>query len=367
MFKPVHDLMRGDPRVRFSFIAGEDPAQAPVIYRDAGPDARIVGACAAALIPFDAYITSDFTWTRLLHATCRIQMYHGVGGKYGFDAPTAHLDAWHRIFFVNERRLRNCIAAGALEADSPAIRLIGMPKVDRLVNGSIDGRAVIRSLGLDDRRPTVLYAPTWSPASSLNRFGMAIIERLALMPVNLIVKLHDRSRDLRPQYSGGIDWLERLRPLLAGRSAAIAPGADIIPYLVAADVMVTDHSSAGFEYLVLDRPLVRIHLPALLETANVHPDYVALLADVSESTRAVDDTIGAVEHALANPQMRSAARRAVAADLFYRAGTATGRAASALYEAINLDADVLQNLEPGTRSREPETGNGEPVSCRPSA
>ena len=360
MFKPVHDAMRGDARVRFAFIASEDPSRAAEIFRDAGPDARVVGAAAAALTPFDAYVTSDFTWTRLLHATCRIQMFHGVGGKYGFDAPTGRLDAWHRLFFVNERRLRNCIAAGALDADSGAIRLVGMPKADRLVDGSIDKRAVVRGLGLDDGRPTVLYAPTWSPASSLNRFGMAIVERLGALPVNLIVKLHDRSRDPRPQYSGGIDWVERLGPLLARGSAALAPGADISPYLVAADVMVTDHSSAGFEYLLLDRPVVRIHLPSLLETANVHPDYVALLADVSESTRAVDDTLAAVDRALADPGARSAARRRVAADLFYKAGTATARAVTALYEAIDLEFPALENRERGT-------GNLEPISCPPSA
>ncbi|HMD33805.1 MAG TPA: CDP-glycerol glycerophosphotransferase family protein [Vicinamibacterales bacterium] len=360
MFQPVHDAMRGDARVRFSFIASEDPARGGAIFRDAGPDARIVGSCVAAVTPFDAYVTSDFTWTRLLHPACRIQMFHGVGGKYGFDAPTGRLDAWHRLFFVNERRLRNCIAAGALDADSRSIRLIGMPKVDRLVDGTIDKRVVVRSLGLDDDRPTVLYAPTWSPASSLNRFGTAIVERLGLMPVNVIVKLHDRSRDPGMQYSGGIDWAERLRPLLPRGSAVLAPGADITPYLVAADVLVTDHSSAGFEYLLLDRPLVRIHLPALLEIANVHPDYVALLAAVSESTRAVDDTIAAVERALADPRTRSATRRSVAADLFYRAGTATARAVSALYEAIDLEAPAVENLEPGTR-------NLEPVSCPPSA
>ena len=50
--------------------------------------------------------------------------------------------------------------------------------------------------------------------------------------------------------------------------------------------MVTDHSSAGFEYLLRDRPLVRIHRPQLIELANIHPDYVALLASVS---RSVDD------------------------------------------------------------------------------
>ena len=347
MFAPVHEAMRSDARIQFRFIASEDPSRARQIFREAGgsaasmnasgANARIISAWAAALVPFDAYVTSDFTWTRLLHPTCRIQMFHGVGGKYGFDAPTAPLNAWHRLFFVNERRLRNCIAAGALDAGSPAIRMIGMPKVDRLVNGSIERGAVLRDLGLRDDRPTVIYAPTWSPASSLNAFGVELVARLRALPVNVIVKLHDRSRDLRARYSGAVDWAARLQPLMTAGSAALAPGADICPYLVASDVMVTDHSSAGFEYLLLDRPLVRIHLPELIATANVHPDYVQLLADVSTSTCAVDDTVAAVERALTDPRRQSETRRAVGADIFYQAGTATGRAAAALYEAIGLE------------------------------
>src|SRR5207245_5550598 len=114
-----------------------------------------------------------------------IQMFHGVGGKYGFDAPTESLRPWHRLFFVNRRRLQNCIAAGAIDADSPAIRLIGMPKVDCLVNGSVERETVRASLGLSASRPTVLYAPTWSPASSLNLLGIELVRRLRMLPINL--------------------------------------------------------------------------------------------------------------------------------------------------------------------------------------
>ncbi len=101
--------------------------------------------------------------------------------------------------------------------------------------------------------------------------------------------------------------------------------------------MITDHSSAGFEYLLRDRPLVRIHVPELIALANIHQDYVRLLADVSESTTQVDDTVGAVERALAEPAAKSAMRQAVAADLFHQPGTATARCADALYEAIALE------------------------------
>ena len=343
MFAPVHARIAADDRVSFAFIASEEPARAAAIFRDAGADASIVGPARAALMKFDAYVTSDFMWTRLLHRTCRIQMFHGVGGKYGFDAPTESLRAWHRLFFVNERRLRNCVAAGAIDAGSDAIRLIGMPKVDALVDGSLTQRTVLASLGLPPDRPTVLYAPTWSPASSLNAIGVALVERLARLPINVVVKLHDRSLDPRPQYSGGIDWRTELRPHLRPGAVVLASGADICPYLVAADVMITDHSSAGFEYLLLDRPIVRIHRPELVALANIHRDYVDLLSSVAQSTSGVNDTVAAIERAIAEPGLRSASRRAVAADLFYKPGTATQRCADALYEAIGLQPSPLRS------------------------
>jgi hypothetical protein len=356
MFAPVHAAMRGDDRVRFAFIASEEPGRARSIFAGAGPDATIVGPLRAAMTRYDAYLTSDFMWTRHLVSPVRIQMFHGVGGKYGFDAPTESLRPWDRLFFVNRRRLANCVAAGAIDADSPAIRLIGMPKVDCLVDGSLDRARVIAALGLDPSRATVLYAPTWSPASSLNAFGVELIARLARLGLNLIVKLHDRSRDRRPQYSGGVDWPAAIAPHLRPGQVVLGESSDICPYLVAADVMITDHSSCGFEYLLLDRPLVRIHLPELIALANIHADYVSLLASAAESVESVPDVLGAVERALADPSARAATRRAVAADLFHEPGTATARCADALYEAIGLAprsraaAQAAPSLEPSLLS-----------------
>lgn len=336
MVAPVVNAMAADERVSFFFTASEEPHRMREIYRQAR-GVRLMHPGRAALTAFDAYVASDFMWARLLRDTCRIQVFHGVGGKYGFDAPTDSMREWSRLFFVNRRRLRNFIKAGAIDADSPAIRLVGYPKTDCLVDGSIDRTVVLRDLELDPGRPTVLYAPTWSPASSLNAMGEDLIRGLGALDVNVIVKLHDRSRDLRQMYSGGVDWVARLAPLMTGGRMVIAPGHDICPYLVAADVMITDHSSAGFEYLLLDRPIVRIHRPELLSEALVHPDYANLLADVSDS---VDDAAGAIDavvRALADPSQRSPQRRAVAEDLFYNPGTATARSVAELYDALALE------------------------------
>jgi CDP-glycerol glycerophosphotransferase (TagB/SpsB family) len=352
MVAPLHRRLAADPRVRFYFIASEEPARARTIFRDAGPEARLVGPLHAAAMRFDAYLTSDFMWTPLPRGTCRIQMFHGVGGKYGFDAPTESLRVWDRLFFVNRRRLRNCIAAGAIDEGSAAIRLTGMPKVDQLVDGSLQRDDVLTSLGLDPRRQTVLYAPTWSPDSSLNRIGLDLIRRLSALPINLIVKLHDRSRDARARYSGAVDWPEAVVSALAPGRGVLAPGADICPYLEAADLMLTDHSSAGFEYLLLDRPIVRIHVPELIASAQIHRDYVALLADVSESAIDVASAVRGVERGLANPTAKSVTRRGVAADLFHDPGNATTHCVTALYEAMEL-AELP--LAPGTQHLAPST------------
>ena len=336
MIAPLHRAMAADPRVSFFFTASEEPERLRDIYREA-PGIPLVTPAAARWMRFDAYVASDFMWQSLPRGTCRIQVFHGVGGKYGFDAPTTSMRAWDRIFFVNERRLRNFVKSGAIDADSPAARLVGYPKADALVNGTWTRAAVLESLALDPSRPTLLYAPTWSPASSLNAIGKALIARLLEMNVNLIVKLHDRSRDVRVRYSGGVDWVAELEPILEGRAGVIAPGHDISPYLVAADLMITDHSSAGFEYLLRDRPIVRIHRPELIREANIHADYVDLLASVSASVDTVDETLRAVERGLAAPDTLGETRRAVAADIFYRPGGATARAIRQLYDAIDLD------------------------------
>ena len=336
MVAPIVRAMQGDPRVQFCFTASEEPRRMREIYREA-PGAPLLHPMRASTMKFDAYLASDFMWAALLRDTCRIQTFHGVGGKYGFDAPTTSMREWDRLFFVNRRRLANFIKAGAIDGDSPAIRLIGYPKADCLVDGSLDRHGILAGLGLDPHRPTVLYAPTWSPASSLNTMGEDVVRGLLSLGTNLIVKLHDRSLDLREQYSGGVDWAARLRPLLDGARAVLATGHDISPYLAAADVMITDHSSAGFEFLLRDRPIVRIHRPALLKLANVHPDYAALLASVSETVDTARGVIDAVVGGIADPARLSARRHEVAEDLFYLPGTATARAVAALYEAIELD------------------------------
>jgi len=266
-------------------------------------------------------------------------MFHGVGGKYGnvYDRPDRSMREWDRFFFINGRRLRNFVDSGAIDADSAAGRLIGMPKLDCLVDGSLNRDEVLTRLGLDPETRTVLYAPTWSPYSSLNAMGFELIRGLCAAGYTVIVKLHDRSRDPEYMHSGGVNWPVRLNSILRPRGGMVAEGSDSSPYLAAADVLITDHSSIGFEYLLLDRPVVRIEMPDLITATNTDPEYVALMAQASTSVCNVRHAIDAVERCFADPFHLSAERKAVVDELFHKPGTATSRAVRELYDVIELD------------------------------
>ncbi len=301
---PIVERLQRDPRLEFYFAASESPDLTQSIYAEAVQPFKFVTPLQASLIQFDVYLAADFLWMKLVRGARRVQTFHGVAGKYRtvYDSPSESMRSWDRLFFINERRLRHFIECGAIEEGSEAARLIGMPKLDCLVDGSLKRDELLTSMGVDPSRRTILYAPTWSPHSSVVSMGEELVKRLGAAGYALIVKLHDRSRDLAYVNSGGVDWGARLEPLLQQYGGVLATGNNSSQYLPAADVMITDHSSVGFEYLLLDRPLIRIHVPELIKNTDIEPSYVELLAKASTSVTNVDEVVNAVEHAFADPR-----------------------------------------------------------------
>ena len=360
MMAPVYHRLTQDARVRVSCMSSARPDQVTSIYRDAPGDRRLLTPRQVLLSKIDVYLAADLIWATIARGACRVQMFHGVAGKYAhvYDRPSLTMRRWGRLFFINERRLRNFIAAGAVDAGSPAIRLVGMPKADALVDGTFSRNRVLTTHGLDPGRPTVLYAPTWTPDSSLNVMGEQVIQRLIETGVTVLVKLHENSRDLRYANSGGIDWPARLQPLLRRGSGLLIDSSDVSSWLVASDVLISDHSSVAFEYLLLDRPVVRIHLPELLARGAVAAEYVELMTRASTTVTNPREVRAAVDHALADPRQGSANRRAVASELFYKPGTATDRAVCELYDAMEL-APLHPRDPQATFAAIPEPRNGQ--------
>ena len=335
---PIVERLQRDARVRVYLSSSETPASIETTFAEAQPPFSFVRPEMAALMRFDAYLAADFLWMPLPRGARRIQTFHGVAGKYRtiYDRPTQAVRGWDRLFFINKHRLQHFMESGVLPADSPAARLVGMPKVDCLVDGSLRRSDVLASLGVDPTKRTVLYAPTWSPYSSLPAMGEELVRRLCDAGYAVLVKLHDRSRDARQVNSGGSDWGKRLAPLLHSSGGILATGANSSRYLAAADVLISDHSSIAFEYLLLDRPVVRVDMPELIEKTDIEPTYVDMLRRASSTIRSAAEVVSAVDMAFSDPAWNSAERRSVAAEMFHLPGTATSRAMKELYDTIEL-------------------------------
>jgi CDP-glycerol glycerophosphotransferase (TagB/SpsB family) len=186
----------------------------------------------------------------------------------------------------------------------------------------------------------VLYAPTWTRFSSLNVMGEELVRRLVDAGLTVLVKLHDHSLNRNFESSGDVDWLGRLMPILAkGRGRLITSG-DASPWLVAADVLITDHSSIGFEYFLLDRPVVRIAMPELIQRTDIPDEYVQLLASASTTVETPSEVVAAVTDAASRPRLLSAVRRGLVAELFHEPGNATRRAVDELYSLMELDPPI---------------------------
>lgn len=343
---PIYERLQRDPRVDVVFTA-DDPEQVAPAAASAGVKSRVHARTAMAWRRLDLALSAD-PWNPIVLRRCRrrINFFHGVAGKYDLDSPS-HLPIdfgqYDRVGFVNTDRMQRYLASGIVTREAAV--LVGYPKIDALVNGRYDAAAVRSRLQLEMHRRTVIYAPTWSPASSLHIAGEAIVENLVAAGFNVIVKLHDRSLDTRePKYSGGIDWRARFATLHRPGRIAFVEQADASPLLAASDVMVTDHSSIGFEFCLLDRPLIVFDAPDLPRVARINPEKIAQLRTAARVVRSSDEVGPAALDELGHPGRRADARRRLVRDLFHEPGTATDRALRVVYELLDLPMPHVRPL-----------------------
>ncbi len=260
----------------------------------------------------------------------RIQLFHGV--SFRNMAVRRDVLVYDRLFIVGPYMRRLFTGKQMLRETDPRLVNVGFPKLDRLVDGSLDRRAILKRLGFSGRRPVILYAPTGQKDNSLEHTGEAVIERLrATNRYDIMIKLHDHPRD-----RGIVDWPARLRPL-CDMHTKVVKDLDIVPLLYAADLLVSDASSVSNEYSLLDRPMVFLDVPQLL--AAMQKKGVALDLDTwgrkgGETVRWPDEAVDAVGEALAHPRRGGDVRRAMARDLFYTPGRATDNAVAWIRERL---------------------------------
>ena len=245
-------------------------------------------------------------------------MFHGVAGKFqhDYDTPAVVHATLASVLLrqppphaeLHQRRSRSILRATRRGSSA-------CPRSIAWWTARCGATTMLRELRARSRRGR--RSSTRRPGrrhSSLNLMGVELVDRAA-------GAILERHRQAARSLARPAAVLLRRRRLAGpprqrdGRQdrRIWCPDADICPYLAAADVMITDHSSAGFEYLLLDRPLVRIHVPELLRGSNISEEYVAPAGGAPRG-RSIGplEALRAVEQALADPAAGSPSRRAVA-------------------------------------------------------
>ncbi|HEY2432297.1 MAG TPA: CDP-glycerol glycerophosphotransferase family protein [Vicinamibacterales bacterium] len=337
---PIAEALAAQSGVRVWYTSEQ-----PDRVRELVPADRLLAHRDVAWRRFDLYINGDpWAAARLRRCARRVNFFHGVAGKYDLDNPAGlplGFEYYDRVAFINRDRMARYLAAGIVTPRQGA--LVGYPKIDRLAAGAYDAAAVRAQLGLESTRPAVLYAPTYSEASSLHLAGEEIVRSLAAAGFAVIVKLHDRSLDADRRYTAGVDWRARFAAIideLGPSRVAFAEAPDASPLLAAADVMVTDHSSIGFEFLVRDRPLVVFDAPDLAAVARINVEKVAMLRSAATVIASAGEAAAAATRGLAEPAALSPVRRRIASALFHDAGRATERAVALLMPLLHPGAAI---------------------------
>lgn len=204
--------------------------------------------------------------------------------------------AYDRVFVAGEAAVRRHRAA-LMEFDEGKLVPVGRPQLDLRPDAVLEPTT----------RRTVLYAPTWEGENASNNytsvdvFGPAIVERaLAVPDVRLVYKPHPRVV-VSPLPGIAAAHREIVRRIEAAARRDPAAGhlvqerGDILAVFPGSDLMVTDVSSVGLDFLYLrpDQPMF---------VADRHDDRERLHADapVSRCADVVDSaTVGRLTETIA--------------------------------------------------------------------
>ncbi len=341
-FRPIYERLRRVPGVEVYVSGGREPQTGGQGGSEAGPVTarelyRPFRIPAERVLPLETMRRQRFDMVFCAHVSGyfpredreRVQIFHGL--SFRNMAVRRDVLLYDHLFITGPYMMQAFHEQQLLRPGDPRLLPIGFPKTDRLVDGSLDRRAILRRLGLSGRRPVLLYAPTGQKGNSLETVGEEVIRRLCgTGRYDLLIKLHDHPRNQ------SVDWPKQLRPLL-DRHTKLVRDFDVVPYLYVADLLLTDASSVSSEFALLDRPMVFLDVPDMIAAMRAKGRAVDLDTwgrKGGVTVRWPDEAVDAVRESLAHPRRGSDLRRAMARDLFYNPGRAAEAAVAWIRERL---------------------------------
>ncbi len=254
---PLYEVFRQDPQYEIAFTCSHDAERRfGLVNRSLRSELeacfRAEGLTTADdTRGFDVVITGDTVRKPQRYGqTLLCFVNHGTGIK---NLGNPHLQALastrYHVFVEGQYRVDTYHQAGA--AGLSTFHKVGLPKLDPLFWPGFPTReTILQRLGLDPTKPTVLFAPTYKPTCIDIVRERILTETTAY---NLIIKLHQYS--WRGKYAPHWHHTIYERAVKQYPHAVLIPADDynIVPYLYAADTLISEASSTMFDFVALDK------------------------------------------------------------------------------------------------------------------
>ena len=191
------------------------------------------------------FFANAFAYLDKVHQVSKsVQLGHGIGPKASYyaksDTPTTvrFVEGSYRTQRFNDMYPDDCFVD------------VGFCKLDPIINNELQDVS-LENMGLDPRKKTLLYAPTFYP-SSIECFPENWPE--LYQQYNIIIKPHYFSLS-KETYKAQRKLLEHWAQFDNVYFAKVEDYS-LVPFMALADVLISDASSALFEFAALNKPVI---------------------------------------------------------------------------------------------------------------
>jgi CDP-glycerol glycerophosphotransferase (TagB/SpsB family) len=193
------------------------------------------------------FFSNNFPEAKQLKATT-IFLEHGIGTKStSFYQSIEYFDLYLVEGTYKYDRLRELYPQFEQK-----LKMVGFSKYDSLLSISTAEKLEFQQrFSLDPHKKTILYAPTFFP-SSIEKMSLSFPEDFS--DCNILIKAHYLSYE-RKSYQKQIKRLQHWSTYPNCRLAAVSEY-DLTPFLANSDVMISDESSAMFEFAGLQKAVI---------------------------------------------------------------------------------------------------------------
>lgn len=350
IFKRIYNELNGDKRLRICFT---DPLSIgkkwlSFLAQQGIDSSQILGWHQVLLRRWDACIDPDYYPPLVLRSTRWIQTSHGAAGRARGPSCEDYtiskkLRRYDKFFCYSENQRHQAVVSGQLKNADSAI-LVGYPKLDGLVDGSVSRDEVLRDYGAEPSRLSVLYAPSWCTHLSLEQIGDELIDALTGGPWTFMVKLHPRSYQIKSRSIGKDmehkhNWKDFLDQRAGKGRLMHLSDQDTCHYLTAADILITDHGSTLFEYMVLGRPVLYYDSDEASRFMSIggRLEKIRNAAYSFQTPKQALQLLKSLSSGqLTDSREKLAAKKQLVDEVFYDVGGATKRAVTAIYDVLKI-------------------------------